>query len=106
MSNQNQTYVGKTLNSMTSSMFQAFVDADIPKDVLDGILEHNKQPMVDYVSYLKNSDLPDKERSLRINLISWAISTVETARLLGMELVKNENMEAQLPKIQKPKGFG
>lgn len=105
-SQQDRQYVGKVLNSMTSSMFQAFISAKIPRDVLDGIVEGNKKPMEGYAAHLMSSDMPDNERTLRVNLISWAISTVEMARIEGMELVKDENLQGDAPKLQKPKGFG
>lgn len=105
-SQQDRQYVGKTLNAMTSAMFQAFISANIPRDVLDGIVAGDKRPMEGYAAHLMSSDMPHEERTLRVNLIAWAINTVQVAKLLGMELIKDENLQGDAPKLQKPKGFG
>lgn len=105
---QNKQHLAKLLNASMRAMFATFREAELPQDILDGIIANNKQSLSDSVLFLKQSDISDRERALKANIISWAINTIAIAGELGMVLEKNEDAIAELPRYKKspPKGFG
>lgn len=105
---QDRQHLAKLLNASMSAMFATFREAELPQDILDGIIANNKQSLSDSILFLKQNDISDKERALKANIISWAINTIAIAAELGMVLEKNEDAVAQLPsyKREAPRGFG
>lgn len=104
---EDRQHLAKLLNSAMSAMFATFREAELPQDILDGIIANNKQSLSDSILFLRQSDISDRERAMKANIISWAINTIAIAGELGMVLEKNEDAVAQLLKLKKPpKGFG
>ena len=101
-------HLAKLLNSLNSAMFATFREAEIPEAVLDGIMKNDPKALEGSVAYLRAAEIPDKERALKANIISWAVNTIAITGELGMINVKNETEGGQLPNIkkEKPKGFG
>jgi hypothetical protein len=94
-------YLAKLLNSLNSAMFATIKEADIPQEVLDGIMRNDPNALEGAVAYLKAIEIPDKERTLRANIIVWGINTIALTGELGMVNVKNETDVGQLPPISK-----
>lgn len=94
-------HVSKLLNNQISAMFATWKEAKIPDKAIDAIVAHDKEGLNNAIAYLRESDLPDNERALRANIISWTISTIALAAELGLVLEKNEQEQGQLPSFKK-----
>lgn len=93
--------ISKLLNSQISTMFASWREAGIPDKAIDAIIAQDKAGLDNATAYLRESGIPDNERALRANIISWTISTIALAAELGMVLEPNETeQQAELPKFK------
>lgn len=102
-------HLAKLLNGSTSAMFATFREADIPSEIIDGIIANDPKALDRAISYLRSADISDKQRALIANIVSWAINTIGLTVELGMTLEKNEvDPTGHLPRFRKepPKSFG
>ncbi len=82
-------------------MFAVWHEAKLPDAARDAIIRGDKQGLESSISYLRTLDIPDNERALRANIVSWTISTIGLAAELGMVLERNDTDTGQLPNFKK-----
>ena len=90
---QDTAYLFKLLNSACTSMFAMFRELDLPEEIIDQIINNNPKGLENAVGYLKQVEIPPKEKTIRATAISWAINTIAICGQCGMKLQKDVEKE-------------
>jgi hypothetical protein len=88
---QDLIYLKRLLQSATTSMFAVFRELELPDEIIDKICRAEKNGVEEVVTYLKELNIPSKDKIIRSYVISWAVTTIAICGQCGMVLEKKEN---------------
>ena len=81
-------------------MFAVLREAEIPQEIIDKMIQsvtynNSLQFVKEFIDWIKQQERwNDDEKSLRTNIISWAIGTVSIGLAIGIGLEKKELVDS------------
>ena len=93
MQDQDTAYLFRLLNSACTAMFAMFKELNLPEEIIAQIINNNPKGLENAVAYLKQSEMPTNQKTIRATSISWAIATIAICGQCGMKLEKDLEKE-------------
>jgi hypothetical protein len=82
--------IEKILDSAQKSMFAVLQNLDFPEELMDRIfIQREKQALADLIAWAKaNNQISDRQKTLLLDISSWALSTISLMMEFGFEIAK------------------
>lgn len=93
--------LGKILGSTVTAMFAMYRGLEMPEQIIRSVLSGDAQALKKATDYLRASEVPEKERALKGELLVLVINIVALSHQLGGVIMEDDKLPGKQAPIKK-----